>query len=381
MRIGIVCYPTFGGSGVIATELGMHLARKGYQVHFITYSQPVRLDILEANIYYHEVNVQDYPLFEYQPYELALSSKMVNVARQYELDVMHVHYAIPHAYAAYTAKQILRDHGLYLPIITTLHGTDITLVGRNPSYKPAVNFSINKSDFVTTVSASLKADTLEIFDVHRDIEVIPNFVDLALYDHQDCKDTFSEGNEKIITHVSNFRKVKRIGDVVEVFYHIQKEHPAMLLMIGDGPEKEKARQQAQELGIGDKVKFLGKTREVERILCLSDLFLLTSENESFGLAALEAMGAGVPVISSNTGGLPEVNLHGVTGYTADVGDVDSMSRYALEILQSEEVHDRFKTDARKQAERFSMAQIGPLYEVLYQRAAAYAREQMPKIRD
>lgn len=369
MRIGVVCYPTFGGSGVIATELGQFLARKGHEVHFITYSQPVRLDILEQNIYYHEVNVQDYPLFQYQPYELALSSKMVNVALKYKLDVLHVHYAIPHAYAAYMAKQILREKNLHIPVVTTLHGTDITLVGKNPSYRPAVNFSINHSDFVTSVSESLKQDTLSFFDVQNHIEVIPNFVDLSLYKPDNsCKDNFSQQGEKIITHVSNFRKVKRIDDVVRVFAKIRESMPAILLMLGEGPEKERARLLAQELGVSDKVKFLGKTREVERILCISDLFLLPSEKESFGLAALEAMGAGVPVISSNTGGLPEVNLHGITGFTADVGDVARMGSLAVEMLGDESRHLDFCQQARKQAERFSIDVISPQYERLYQAA-------------
>lgn len=310
MKIGIVGYPTYGGSGVVATELGMYLAKAGHQIHFISYSQPVRLDILEPNIYYHEVNVQDYPLFEYQPYELALSSKMVSVALKYGLDVIHVHYAIPHAYAAYSARKILADKGFNLPVVTTLHGTDITLVGRNPSYREAVNFSINHSNVVTSVSESLKKDTLAFFDVTNEIDVIPNFIDLKLFDGQEpCKHTFSKEGEMVITHISNFRKVKRIHDVIDVFALVNQKIPSVLLMLGDGPEKEKARQQAQELGVADQVKFLGKTSEVERILCISDLFLLPSETESFGLAALEAMAAKVPVISSNTGGLEEVNIH------------------------------------------------------------------------
>lgn len=367
MKVGIVCYPTFGGSGVLATELGKYLAENGHQVHFITYSQPVRLDILKPNIYYHEVNVQDYPLFEYQPYELALSSKMVNVAEKYKLDVLHVHYAIPHAYAAYMAKQILGSKGIKIPIITTLHGTDITLVGKNPSYKPAVTFSINHSDIVTSVSESLKMDTLEIFDVKKEIEVIHNFIDLSLYhDDDDCRKTFAPAGEKLICHISNFRPVKRIQDVIGVFNIIQKEVNALLLMIGDGPEKEKARQQANELGIGHKVKFLGKTTEVERILCMSDLFLLTSEKESFGLSALEAMAAGVPVISSNTGGIPEVNIDGFSGYTAEVGDIESMGNKSVELLKNEELFQKFKNQAKQQAQKFSIDSIGPKYVNLYQ---------------
>ncbi len=371
----MVCYPTFGGSGVLATELGKYLARKGHRVHFITYSQPVRLDILENNIYYHEVNVQDYPLFEYQPYELALSSKMVRVALKYELDLLHVHYAIPHAYAAFMAKQILKTEGFDIPIITTLHGTDITLVGRNPSYKPAVTFSINNSDVVTSVSESLRQDTLDIFKVTRAIEVIHNFVDMDLYNKdENCKNNFAPKGERIITHISNFRGVKRISDVVEIFYRIQQQTDAVLLMLGEGPEKERARYQAQELGIADKVKFLGKTSEVVRVLCISDLFLLPSEKESFGLAALEAMAAGVPVISSNAGGIPEVNIDGETGFTADVGDVGKMSERALYILQDQERFERFRKAARAQAERFSLEKIGPKYFDLYQKATGHLSE-------
>lgn len=373
MKIGIVCYPTYGGSGVVATELGKHLARTGHQVHFITYSQPVRLDILETNIYYHEVNVQDYPLFQYQPYELALSSKMVNVVLKYQLDVLHVHYAIPHAYAAFMAKQILKDKGISIPVITTLHGTDITLVGKNPSYKQAVTFSINHSDAVTSVSDSLKMDTLEIFDVEREIKVVPNFIDLELYQPDvECKNNFAPAGEKIVSHVSNFRAVKRIHDVVDTFYLIQQKVNAVLLMIGEGPEKERARGQAQELGILDKVKFLGKTNEVERILCISDLFLLPSDKESFGLAALEAMAAGVPVISSNTGGLPEVNVHEYSGFTSDVGDVETMSKYAIDLLSDNSKQAKFSKQAREVAERFSIDRIAPLYLKVYESAIAIA---------
>mgnify|MGYP002032254197 FL=1 len=364
-------YPTYGGSGVVATELSMYLAKQGHKIHFISYSQPVRLDVLEPNIYYHEVNVQDYPLFEYQPYELALSSKMVNVTLKYKLEVIHVHYAIPHAYAAYMAKQILREKGVALPIVTTLHGTDITLVGRNPSYKQAVNFSINHSDVVTSVSESLKQDTLSFFNITKDIQVIPNFLDLSLYKPDDsCKHNFAEEGEKIVTHVSNFRKVKRIPDVIDVFFRLQNEMPAVLLMLGDGPEKERARKQAQDLGIAEKVKFLGKTSDVERILCISDLFILPSEKESFGLAALEAMGAGVPVISSNTGGLGEVNIHMKTGITADVGDIDAMAQGAIHILSDPQRHMAFAQAARAQAERFAIDEIMPDYLRVYHEAIA-----------
>jgi N-acetyl-alpha-D-glucosaminyl L-malate synthase BshA len=369
VNIGIVGYPTYGGSGVVATELGMSLAKQGHKVHFISYSQPVRLDVLEPNIYYHEVNVHDYPLFEYQPYELALSSKMVNVALKYKLEVLHVHYAIPHAYAAYMARQILKEKNFQLPVVTTLHGTDITLVGRNPSYKQAVNFSINHSNIVTSVSASLREDTLSFFDITKEIQVIPNFLDLSLYQSDElCKNNFAENGEKIIIHVSNFRKVKRIPDVIEVFSRIQEKMPAILLMLGDGPEKEKARLQAQELGIASQVRFLGKTSDVERILCISDLFILPTEKESFGLAALEAMGAGVPVISSNTGGLEEVNINGLTGFTANVGDINTMAEGAIHILEDENRLMKFRQAARNQAEQFSVERIVPRYLEVYKQA-------------
>lgn len=357
---------------MLATELGKYLAKTGHNVHFITYSQPVRLDILERNIYYHEVNVHDYPLFEYQPYELALSSKMVNVALKYKLDLLHVHYAIPHAYAAYMAKQILKDKNINIPVVTTLHGTDITLVGRNPSYQEAVNFSINHSDVVTSVSESLREDTFEIFDIKRSIEVIHNFVDLSLYNVEapDCRNNFAAPNQKIVCHISNFRPVKRIHDVVDAFYGIQKEVDAILLMIGDGPEKERSRQQAQQLGIADRVKYLGKTSEIERVLCMSDLFLLPSEKESFGLSALEAMAAAVPVISSNAGGIPEVNFHGETGFTANIGDVESMAKYGVQLLKDEAMLETFSKNARAQAERFSLDIIGPKYLEVYEEALA-----------
>lgn len=375
MTIGIVCYPTFGGSGVVATELGTYLARKGHKVHFITYSQPVRLDILEENIYYHEVNVQDYPLFAYQPYELALSSKMVDTVLNEGIELLHVHYAIPHAYAAYMAKQILADKGIHIPVVTTLHGTDITLVGRNPSYRPAVTFSINHSDIVTSVSEDLKKETVKFFVVRKDIEVIPNFIDLSLYNvEKNCSPTsIAHPGQRIITHVSNFRKVKRIRDIIETFAIIHKEVSSRLVMIGDGPERERAEERARELGILEDVVFLGKTNEVERILCLSDLFILPSESESFGLAALEAMAAKVPVISSNAGGLPEVNINGKTGYTLDVGDVKGMARQAIKLLKDDKLHAEFKENAYRQAETFSMEKVIPLYENVYERALESVR--------
>lgn len=370
MNIGVVCYPTFGGSGVVATELGVYLAAQGHKVHFITYSQPVRLDILEENIYYHEVNVHDYPLFEYQPYELALSSKMVDTVLNENLDVLHVHYAIPHAYAAITAKQILKEKGIYIPVVTTLHGTDITLVGKNPSYKPAVTYSINHSDVVTCVSESLKRDTLKFFVVRKDISVIPNFIDPTLYDNVklEARSSLAEPEQKIIVHVSNFRKVKRIQDVISIFHFINKEMDAKLILIGEGPEREKAEQQAQQLGIIDKLVFLGKTTEVERVLCMSDIFLLPSETESFGLAALEAMAAALPVISSNTGGLPEVNVHGVTGYMANVGNVKAMADFALSILRDPGIHVQFKKNALARAKTFTVQSILPLYLEVYKNA-------------
>ncbi|MEC8457788.1 MAG: N-acetyl-alpha-D-glucosaminyl L-malate synthase BshA [Bacteroidota bacterium] len=372
MKIGVVCYPTFGGSGVVATELGIQMAKKGHEVHFITYSQPVRLDIFEPNIYYHEVNVHDYPLFEYQPYELALSSKMVDTVLTEGIDLLHVHYAIPHAYAAYMAKKILLDKGIYIPVVTTLHGTDITLVGKNPSYKPAVTFSINNSDIVTSVSQSLKENTLRSFVVKNEIEVIPNFVDLSLYQKDVLcqRSQIAPNTEKIISHISNMRTVKRIPDIIDVFYKIQNKEDAILLMIGDGPEREKAEQQAKDLGIYSKVKFLGKTIEIKKLLSISDLFLLTSATESFGLVALEAMAAKVPVISSNAGGISEVNIHGVTGYLATIGDIETMANYSLKLLQNPEMHQEFRNNAYERAKEFSMENIVPRYEEVYYRALA-----------
>ncbi len=372
MNIGIVCYPTFGGSGVVATELGHALAKKGHKVHFITYNQPVRLDILETNIYYHEVNVKDYPLFQYQPYELALSSKMVNTVIDEKLDVLHVHYAIPHAYAAFMAKQILKDRGIHISVITTLHGTDITLVGKNPSYKEAVEFSINHSDCVTSVSESLKQQTYDFFNCRKEIRVIPNFIDLSLYEgDQNCaKANLASEGQKIVTHISNFRKLKRTQDVVKVFHGIWKEIPAKLILVGDGPERVKAEQLAKDLGMGRDVIYLGKTTEVERVLCASDLFILPSESESFGLAALEAMAAEVPVISSNAGGLPEVNIDGVTGYISPVGDIDDMVKNSLSILTDELKLAQMKQGAREQAEKFELEKILPQYENLYKEIVA-----------
>jgi len=369
MKIGIVCYPTFGGSGVVATELGIELSSRGHEVHFITYSQPVRLDLISHNVHYHEVNVPKYPLFLYQPYELALSSKLVDMVKLHQIEILHVHYAIPHAYAGYMAKKILEDEGIYLPIVTTLHGTDITLVGSHPHYKAAVAFSINKSDAVTSVSQSLKDDTLRLFDIKNEINVVPNFIDLDKHTNgfTDCqRSTLANDNEKIITHISNFRPVKRIKDVVAIFNNIQKEMPAKLMMVGEGPSKVLAEDYCRELGIEDKVVFFGNSNEIDRILCFSDLFLLPSETESFGLSALEAMASGVPVISSNTGGIPEVNVNEFSGYLSDVGDVTSMSKNALYILQDESRLIKFKENAKVQAGKFDIHQIVPLYEKIYE---------------
>ena len=367
MNIAIVCYPTFGGSGVVATELGLALARKGHQVHFITYSYPVRLDFLEMNIHFHEVHVEEYPLFHYQPYELALSRKMAYVIKTYHIDILHVHYAIPHAYAGYMAKQMLKREGIEVPMVTTLHGTDITLVGNHPTYKEAVTFSINESDIVTSVSESLKQDTLRLFRIDKDIKVIPNFTNIKKSkETSPCKRTvMAKPEELIVTHISNFRKVKRIDDVVRIFYGIQQKLPAKLIMVGDGPEREIADQLCKDLGIKSKVLFLGNTSDIDRILCFTDLFLLPSASESFGLSALEAMAAGVPVVSSNTGGLPEVNEEGVSGYLCPIGDVKAMAEKAIYILEDKTRLAQFKQNARKVAERFDEDRIVPMYEALY----------------
>lgn len=370
MKIGIVCYPTFGGSGVVATELGLELSKRGHEIHFITYNQPVRLELISNNVHYHEVNVPEYPLFHYQPYELALSSKLVDMVKLHGIEILHVHYAIPHAYAAYMAKKMLKEEGIYLPIVTTLHGTDITLVGSHPFYKPAVTFSINKSDAVTAVSQSLKDDTLRLFDIKNDIYVVPNFIDLDKHNlngFTDCqRGMMANDDEKIITHISNLRPVKRVQDVISIFYNIQKEMPAKLMFIGEGPEKEKVELRCQELGILDKVVFFGKSNEIDKILCFSDLFLLPSQTESFGLAALEAMASGVPVISSNTGGVPEVNIHGESGFLSNVGDVKDMTKNALYILKDEARLKTFKANARKQSLKFDLHAIVPQYEAIYE---------------
>lgn len=375
MKIAIVCYPTFGGSGVVATELGIALSQRGHEVHFVTYKQPVRLALLNEKIHFHEVNVPDYPLFHYQPYELALSSKLVNIVKKHAIDILHVHYAIPHAYAGYMAKEMLKQDGIHIPMVTTLHGTDITLVGSHPFYKPAVTFSINNSDVVTSVSASLKKDTLRLFDIKQDIVVVPNFIDTSKIDqsHTDCQRALmANEDERIITHISNFRKVKRIQDVVEIFHRIQLEIPSKLLMVGEGPEREPAEALVKELGIEDKVRFLGNSNEIDKILCFSDLFLLPSEAESFGLAALEAMVNKVPVVSSNAGGIPEVNIDGVTGYLSNVGNIAEMALNGINILKDANTLEAFKGRAKKESAKFDINNIVPLYEELYEKALVNA---------
>jgi N-acetyl-alpha-D-glucosaminyl L-malate synthase BshA len=372
MKIAIVCYPTFGGSGVVATELGLELAQRGHEIHFITYKQPVRLALLNPNLHYHEVNVPEYPLFHYQPYELALSSKLVDMVKLHKIELLHVHYAIPHAYAGYMAKQMLKEDGIFIPMVTTLHGTDITLVGKHPFYKSAVTFSINQSDIVTSVSKSLRDDTYKHFTITKEIEVIPNFIEINkvnVGEGTPCyRSLMAKDNERIITHISNFRRVKRIPDIINIFYKIQQQIPAKLMMVGEGPEKEKAELLCEELGISNKVIFFGNSNEIDKILCFSDLFLLPSETESFGLAALEAMACSVPVISTNTGGLPEVNIDGFSGFLSDVGDIDSMAENAIKIIKEESALATFKKNAFSVAKQFDILTILPLYEAVYEKA-------------
>ena len=369
MKIGIVCYPTFGGSGVVATELGMALADKGHEIHFITYNQPVRLDFISHHLHFHQVLLEEYPLFQYQPYELALSSKIVEVVEKYHLEVLHVHYAIPHAYAAYMAKQMLHEKGISVKVVTTLHGTDITLVGSHPTYKSAVEFSINNSDVVTSVSNDLRKTTNKLFTIKNDIHVIHNFIDTQKYDkvHQlKCnRIAIAKPNERILTHVSNFRPVKRIEDVINVFYEVQKTIPSKLLLIGEGPDRAKAEHLVNKLQISKEVLFFGNSSDVSKILCYSDVFLLPSQTESFGLAALEAMAAKTAVISTNTGGLPEVNIHGVTGYLSDLGDLQDMADNAVSILENDEILETFKENAREHTTKFSLENILPVYESIY----------------
>ncbi len=378
MNIGIVCYPTFGGSGVVATELGKALAKQGHNVHFISYQQPARLDFFSENLFYHEVMISKYPLFDFPPYETALTSKLVDVVQFEKLDLLHVHYAIPHASAAVLAKHILRQKGINIPVITTLHGTDITLVGKDKTFEPVVTYSINESDIITTVSESLKADTYANFEIFKDIEVVPNFIDFDRFNKMK-KDHFRKAiapfGEPILSHTSNFRKVKRVEDVMHIFERILKKTPAKLLMIGDGPERAPAEQLSRELKICEHVRFLGKQEAIEEILSICDLFLLTSENESFGLAALEAMACEVAVISSNAGGIPEVNINGVTGFLSEVGDVDSMSANALKLLDDPEMLKEFKRNALIQARKFDIKNILPQYIALYEKALGLQKAQ------
>jgi len=374
MRIGIVLYPTFGGSGVLATELGIALANMGHKIHFITYRQPVRLSVFNANIFYHEVRVPTYPLFDYPPYETALASTIVDVVVNQKLDLLHVHYAIPHASSAYMAKKILqKNDGITIPVITTLHGTDITLVGKDATYEPVVTFSINESDAITAVSDNLRNETFKSFNIKKDIEVIYNFVDVERFSKKPI-DAFRQAvapdGERIVMHASNFRKIKRVEDVIRIFEAINKEVPSKLMMVGDGPERHGVEELSRELGIGNDVRFVGKQEQMEEIMAISDLFLLTSEYESFGLSALEAMAAHVPVISSNAGGLPEVNIHAETGYMAPVGHVREMADYGISMLRDDETLQRFKDNAYKQAMRFDISKIVPKYEALYEQVLA-----------
>ncbi|MFM9945107.1 MAG: N-acetyl-alpha-D-glucosaminyl L-malate synthase BshA [Bacteroidia bacterium] len=369
MNIGIICYPTFGGSGVVATELGKILASEGHSVHFISYDQPARLDYFSQNLFYHEVTVSTYPLFQYPPYELALTGKIIEVVQSAKLDILHVHYAIPHAAAAIMAKKILKDiNEIKIPVITTLHGTDITLVGKDPNYEGVVSYSLNQSDAVTAVSASLRDDTYKFFKINKTIEVIPNFIDLDKYKRQDSpkyRDAFANENEVILMHTSNFRKVKRIDDVITIFNNVLKKKPAKLILAGDGPERRAIEKMCADLGITDKVFFMGKQDVIEKLLSIADVFLMPSETESFGLAALEAMACGVPVVCSNTGGMPELNKHGYSGFTANVGDTDAMTAFTLEILKSEASLNQFRINAHQHALQFSTDNVVPLYENLY----------------
>ena len=370
MNIGIVCYPTFGGSGVVATELGKALAQRGHRVHFITYNQPVRLDFFNENLFYHEVYIPTYPLFQFPPYESALASKMVDITQNEKLDVLHVHYAIPHASAAYMAKQILKTRGVHVPVVTTLHGTDITLVGKDASYEPVVTFSINQSDGITAVSDDLRRETYEYFAIEKEIDVIPNFIDLSRFRKQNkghFRAAIAPDGEKLLIHTSNFRAVKRVEDVLRIFAGVRAVIPAKLLLIGDGPDRTRMEKLARDLDCHRDIRFLGKLEAVEEVLSVSDLFLMPSENESFGLAALEAMACEIPVVSTNAGGIPELNVHGVTGMLSNIGDVPDMIKNALFVLDDANL-PRFKEAARARAEEFAVGNIVPLYEACYQRA-------------
>ena len=370
MKIGIVLYPTFGGSGVVATELGKALAKKGHEVHFITYSQPVRLGSFRQNIFYHEVALSDYPLFDFQPYETVLTSKMVDVVKYEKLDILHVHYAIPHASAAYMAKQILKSQDIHIPIVTTLHGTDITLVGKDPSFEPVITFCINESDAVTTVSQSLKDDTYTHFNTTREIDVIPNFIGTKpeLEDKNwETRRRYAQDHEKILCHISNFRKVKRVEDVLKMFAKVIQKIPSKILFVGDGPERNNLERLCRELNLCGNVIFVGKVNDTAHVLEISDLFVLPSETESFGLAALEAMALGVPVISSNTGGIPEVNIQGVTGFLSNVGDTDDMADNAIKLLSDDKMFAEFKENAFQRAKEFCIEKVLPMYESIYER--------------
>jgi N-acetyl-alpha-D-glucosaminyl L-malate synthase BshA len=379
MNIGIVCYPTYGGSGVVATELGKALAKEGHMVHFITYMRPPRLDVFQPNVFFHEVSFQNYALFEYPPYETALASNLVDIVKYQSLDLLHVHYAIPHASAAFIAKQILKEQGINIPFITTLHGTDITLVGKAPAYRSVVAFSINQSDGITTVSESLKQDTYTNFEIRKDIEVIPNFIDFTRFtklNKEHFKKAIAPNNEKILIHTSNFRKVKRVEDTVLIFEKVRKKISSKLILVGDGPERGCAEELSRKLNIENDVLFLGKQDAVEELLAIADLYLMPSESESFGLAALEAMACEVPVISSNTGGIPEINIQGVTGYLSEVGDVEEMAANALLILQDESQLKKFKAQALQQAQRFDIANILPVYEAFYEKVLKEFHQKM-----
>jgi len=369
LKIGIVCYPTYGGSGVVATELGIALADKGHEVHFISYDQPFRLDLSSDKIYFHQVNIPDYPLFEYAPYELNLTSKLVDVALHEKLNILHVHYAIPHASAAVNAKQILATYGIDIPIVTTLHGTDITLLGKDKSFKPVIEYAINQSDVVTAVSENLKQETVSNFKINNDIKTIPNFIDMRLY-KQECnqmlRNKFAKKEEALLVHISNFRKVKRVHDVVKIFEKVRGQFPSKLLLIGDGPERLKAEQLCRKLGVTKDVKFLGKLKVIEKMLSIADIFILPSETESFGLVALEAMASKVAIISTNSGGLPEVNIEGKTGFMSDVGDVKKMAKDTLYLLTNPKKLNEFKDNALAHAKTFDLPKILPQYEAVYQ---------------
>ena len=369
LKIGIVCYPTYGGSGVVATELGIALAEKGNEVHFISYDQPFRLDLYSERIYYHEVSVPDYPLFDFTPYELNLTSKLVDVVLHENLNILHVHYAIPHASAAVNAKQILATHGINIPIVTTLHGTDITLLGKDKSFKPVIEYAINMSDAVTAVSQDLKKETLEHFNITNEIKTIPNFIDMSMYQQEvdkKLRKNIAKEDEFILTHISNFRKVKRVEDVIKIFEKVNKEKSSKLLMIGDGPERLKAEDLCRKLGISKNVKFLGKLKVIEKMLAISDVFILPSETESFGLVALEAMASKTAIISTNSGGLNEVNIEGITGYLSDVGNVNKMANDTLKLLNDTDLLNTFKANALSHAKTFDVVNILPKYQSIYE---------------